>query len=317
MIPAIRSVTRHVCAGISAVALVMGPGAANVAARQAPVPEAAPQRVDQPGVTDNLQEDIKKARMLPVSTILDGFHRLVRDVARRERKHAILELYGTETEVDKRVLELIKDPLMHLLRNAVSHGIEPPEERAEAGKSPAGRIAVRTFQTGGQIQIRIEDDGMGFDTATVVGLAAYAFTCGLVVAIGEAMRGAQSRARDRGEVLQVTLSSIGDAVITTDLQARVTYLNAVAEALTGWTTAEAAGQRPRGLATLFALPGALATVDSRISAPPGIADAAGLSRRWVAHRTQTNELVGDAFVEALSARLRRHLKAAPAPAPSA
>ncbi len=76
--------------------------------------------------------------------------------------------------------------------------------------------------------------------------------------------------------------------------------------------AEAAGQRPRGLATLFALPAALATVDARISAPPGIADAPGLSRRWVAHRAQTTELLGDAFIEALATRLRRHLRVAPA-----
>ena len=119
-------------------------------------------------LTENLQDDIKKARMLPVSTILDGFHRLVRDVARREGKQATLELVGTETEVDKRVLELIKDPLMHLLRNAVSHGIEPPAERVAAGKSPTGSIVVRTNQTGGQIQIEISDDGRGIDAARVL-----------------------------------------------------------------------------------------------------------------------------------------------------
>lgn len=119
-------------------------------------------------LTDNLQQDIKLARMLPVATILDGFHRLVRDVARREEKHAILELVGTDTEVDKRVLELIKDPLMHILRNAVSHGIEPPDERLRLGKPAAGTIVVRTAQVGAQIRIEVSDDGRGIDVARVL-----------------------------------------------------------------------------------------------------------------------------------------------------
>ncbi|MCC6744041.1 MAG: hybrid sensor histidine kinase/response regulator [Acidobacteria bacterium] len=119
-------------------------------------------------LTDNLQEDIKRARMLPVATILDGFHRLVRDVARREEKQAVLELVGTDTEVDKRVLELIKDPLMHILRNAVSHGIETVADRIATGKPPAGRIVVRTGQVGGQIRIDVTDDGRGIDAERVL-----------------------------------------------------------------------------------------------------------------------------------------------------
>jgi two-component system chemotaxis sensor kinase CheA len=119
-------------------------------------------------LTENLQEDIKKARMLPVSTILDGFHRLVRDVARREGKQATLTLAGTETEVDKRVLELIKDPLMHLLRNAVSHGIEEPAERARLGKHQVGSVTVRTQQGGGNIVVEVEDDGAGIEIERVV-----------------------------------------------------------------------------------------------------------------------------------------------------
>jgi PAS domain S-box-containing protein len=80
------------------------------------------------------------------------------------------------------------------------------------------------------------------DTTNIVGLAAYLFTCSLIVAFGQALRVAQVRANDRGELLRVTLSSIGDAVITTDVDGRVTYLNAVAESLTGWTQREARGQ---------------------------------------------------------------------------
>jgi two-component system chemotaxis sensor kinase CheA len=148
-------------------------------------------------LTENLQDDIKKARMLPVSTILDGFHRLVRDVARREGKHAALELVGTETEVDKRVLELIKDPLMHLLRNAVSHGIEPPDERVAAGKSPTGTVVVRTSQAGGLIQIEVSDDGRGIDPARVLERAV---TLGLVDA-------ADARTLTEREALQFVFHS--------------------------------------------------------------------------------------------------------------
>jgi len=75
--------------------------------------------------------------------------------------------------------------------------------------------------------------------------------------------------------------------------------------------AEAAGQRPRGLATLFALPGALAAVDPRLATPPGVATMPMLAARWAVHRTQTQELLGDAVIDALAARLRRHLRPSP------
>lgn len=119
-------------------------------------------------LTENLQEDIKKARMLPISTILDGFHRMVRDIARREGKQAVLDLKGAETEVDKHVLELIKDPLMHVVRNAVSHGIESPARRQASGKPAQGTVLITTQQVGGQIQIDIHDDGCGIDVASVL-----------------------------------------------------------------------------------------------------------------------------------------------------
>src|SRR6185369_5566220 len=81
-----------------------------------------------------------------------------------------------------------------------------------------------------------------FDVPSVVGLAAYLFTCSLIIAIGEAMRRARARARERSDLLRITLASIGDAMITTDNAGRVTYLNAVAESLTGWRQEDAKGQ---------------------------------------------------------------------------
>jgi two-component system chemotaxis sensor kinase CheA len=123
-------------------------------------------------LVDTLREDIKKSRMLPLSTILGGFDRLVRDTARREGKQAWLEVHGAEIEVDKRILEVLKDPLMHLLRNAVSHGIESPAKRARAGKPVAGTVTVRTRQVGGQIEVEVGDDGRGFDTDRILERAA-------------------------------------------------------------------------------------------------------------------------------------------------
>lgn len=171
-------------------------------------------------LTENLQEDIKKARMLPVSTILEGFHRLVRDVARREGKQATLELDGTETEVDKRVLEMIKDPLMHLLRNAVSHGIEPPDERTHAGKDPTGLVQVRTHQTGGQIQIEIVDDGRGIDASRVLDRAV---SLGLVDAV-------DARSLSEREALQFIFhSGLSTKEVVTDVSGRGVGMDVVRE----------------------------------------------------------------------------------------
>jgi two-component system chemotaxis sensor kinase CheA len=187
-------------------------------------------------LTENLQEDIKKARMLPVSTILDGFHRLVRDVARKENKQAVLELRGTETEVDKRVLELMKDPLMHLLRNAVSHGIEPPAERLAAGKDPTGVILVRTQQVGGHIQIEIDDDGAGIDVNRVVDRA---IERGLIDAI-------QARSLTSKEALQLIFhSGLSTKEAITDISGRGVGMDVVRENV----------QRVQGQITIDTTPG--------------------------------------------------------------
>jgi two-component system chemotaxis sensor kinase CheA len=112
-------------------------------------------------VTNDLGEGVMKVRMLPVSTVFDAFPRMVRDLARDNGKEIELKMEGGETELDRKVLEEIKDPLMHLLRNAVDHGIEKPDERLKAGKPRVGTITLRAFQKGNNIVIEVADDGGG------------------------------------------------------------------------------------------------------------------------------------------------------------
>lgn len=116
---------------------------------------------------NELEEEIKQVRMLPLSTITVSFSRMVRDMARQQNKQIALTMTGGETELDKHVLEQMKAPLIHLLRNAVDHGIEAPETRQKVGKSPTGHITLKGSQQGHNIVIEIQDDGSGLDLAAI------------------------------------------------------------------------------------------------------------------------------------------------------
>lgn len=118
-------------------------------------------------VIDALQEEIKRVRMLPLATITTTFGRMVRDLARNQHKQISLSVTGGDTELDKRVLEQIKDPLIHLLRNAVDHGLETPAERQQAGKAPEGTISLSASQQGNNVVITIRDDGHGLDVEAI------------------------------------------------------------------------------------------------------------------------------------------------------
>jgi len=120
------------------------------------------------GAVDELLEETRRLRMMPASSVLDIFPRMVRDLAEEQGKDVEWIVHGDDLEVDRRVLEAAKDPLIHLVRNAIDHGIEPPKARAEAGKAPRGRVAVTVAALeGGRIEIRVEDDGRGIDLARV------------------------------------------------------------------------------------------------------------------------------------------------------
>ena len=114
-------------------------------------------------ITTELQEGVMKTRMQPIGNIWSKFPRTVRDVALGCGKQVQIEMEGKETELDKTIIEAIKDPLTHLVRNAVDHGIESPEARRAAGKTQAGRVCLRAFHEGGQVNIEITDDGAGLN----------------------------------------------------------------------------------------------------------------------------------------------------------
>ncbi len=118
-------------------------------------------------VVGDLQEQAMELRMLPVSTVFNSFPRAMRDLARQYKKDVELIIEGGDTELDKKVLEEINDPLVHIMRNAVDHGIEPAAERVAAGKPAAGTIKLSARQEGDHIVIEVSDDGAGIDPARV------------------------------------------------------------------------------------------------------------------------------------------------------
>ncbi len=118
-------------------------------------------------VTQAIQEEIRRVRMLPVETLVPTMERVVRDVARASGKKAQLIITGAGVELDKRVLEDLKDPLIHLLRNSVDHGIETSDERADRQKPETGTVIVSITQRGGNVQIIVADDGKGLDAERI------------------------------------------------------------------------------------------------------------------------------------------------------
>jgi len=114
-------------------------------------------------ITTELQEGVMKTRMRPIGSVWNKFPRVVRDLAVACGKDVRLELDGSETELDRTILEAIKDPLTHIVRNAVDHGIESPQTRTSRGKSAAGLLSLRAFHEGGKVNIEIADDGGGID----------------------------------------------------------------------------------------------------------------------------------------------------------
>jgi len=116
-------------------------------------------------LADQLQTDVTGLRMMPFDHISGSFARMVRDIAREQGKQAALTISGGGVELDKAVLDALKDPLIHLLRNAVDHGLEPPEERQRLGKPPTGQISLRVEAHGSEVAIALSDDGRGLDVA--------------------------------------------------------------------------------------------------------------------------------------------------------
>jgi two-component system chemotaxis sensor kinase CheA len=118
-------------------------------------------------LTTELQAGVMKTRMQPIGNLWSKFPRVVRDLAVACGKQAVLTMEGQETELDKTIIEAIRDPLTHLVRNAVDHGIEPPAERVARGKPAEGHVTLHAYHEGGKVIIRIGDDGGGIDPQRV------------------------------------------------------------------------------------------------------------------------------------------------------
>ena len=118
-------------------------------------------------ISADLQYAVMNVRLIQVGFLFKKFHRVVRDAATTEQKQVELRLEGTDTEIDRNILQVISDSLIHLLRNAVGHGIEPPQQRQAAGKPPVGQIKLTAANENQKVRITIEDDGQGLNTEKI------------------------------------------------------------------------------------------------------------------------------------------------------
>ncbi|SNS05081.1 two-component system, chemotaxis family, sensor kinase CheA [Anaerovirgula multivorans] len=119
-------------------------------------------------ITSDIQDMVMSIRMVPLSTTFHKMHRIVRDMCKKLDKEVQLEIIGEETEVDKNIIEHISDPLMHLVRNAIDHGIESTEDREMRGKSPSGRITLEAKNAGSDVLIILKDDGKGLSREKIL-----------------------------------------------------------------------------------------------------------------------------------------------------
>jgi two-component system chemotaxis sensor kinase CheA len=162
-------------------------------------------------ITGDLQDQIMKARMLPIETVFNRFPRMVRDLAQKVGKDIKLEMLGGDTELDRSVIEVIGDPLIHILRNSVDHGIEAPEERAAAGKPADGHIVLSARHQENHIVIEITDDGKGIDLVKVRKKA---------VEKGLLAKDAAERITDKEAVQLIFASGLSTAQTVSDVSGR-------------------------------------------------------------------------------------------------
>jgi two-component system, chemotaxis family, sensor kinase CheA len=150
-----------------------------VLAAQAEVPGLSQAMADLTRCSHALQAIVMQVRMIPVEAVFLRFPRLVRDLSTKFGKHVELELVGQDTELDRTVVDAIGDPLVHLVRNALDHGLEPPSEREAAGKPAAGTVRLSARHAGGNVVLTVADDGRGVDRHAVAAKAVHA---GLIAA---------------------------------------------------------------------------------------------------------------------------------------
>ncbi|NCT92665.1 chemotaxis protein CheA [Cellulomonas sp. APG4] len=220
-------------------------------------------------IASELQEGVMKTRMQPIEHVWSKVPRMVRDLSTSCGKQVRLEMIGGDTELDRSLLEAVKDPLTHLIRNAVDHGVEKPEERTAAGKPTQGRLLLRAFHAGGQVVVEVVDDGKGIDPERV---AATAVARGLRTV-------EQTEAMAPGELLQLLfLPGFSTATTVTNVSGRGVGMDVVRtriEAIGGTVDVESTvGQgttwRLRIPLTLAIMPALTVECDTELYAIPQV-----------------------------------------------
>lgn len=203
-------------------------------------------------VVGDLQDDVRRARMLPVASVFRAFPRMVRDLARGQDKEIALEISGDEIEVDRSVLEQLKDPLTHLLRNCVDHGIEKPEVRRGFNKPALGRISLSARLQGDSLLVVVSDDGAGLDVTSVRRVAQQR---GIITSA------AAAKLSDRETMALIFRSGLSTSPIITDISGRGVGLDVVRGAVESMHGSIEVDSEPgRGTTFTLALPLSVSTM---------------------------------------------------------
>ncbi len=207
-------------------------------------------------VVEDLRETTMQIRMLPIGTVFSSFPRMIRDLAQRVNKQVNFTMDGQDTEIDRTVIDRIKDPLVHLLRNALDHGIETPEERATSGKPEAGNIHLSAFHEQGNIVITVQDDGNGIHPEKIKQA---------MVSKGLISAEAASRLTDAEAIDLIFLPGSSTAAQTTDISGRGVGMDIVKsniEAINGFVNVETVPGE--GTKIILRLPLTLATLQAML-----------------------------------------------------
>ncbi|MBF0208840.1 MAG: chemotaxis protein CheA [Oligoflexia bacterium] len=122
-------------------------------------------------ISSSIQSEVMQTRMIPIEATFTRFKRILRDISKELQKEVTLEISGEETELDKKIVDAIAEPLTHMIRNAIDHGIEDPTTRRRLGKDPVGKITLKAYHDGNNICIQVSDDGRGLDTNKILNFA--------------------------------------------------------------------------------------------------------------------------------------------------
>jgi len=205
-------------------------------------------------ITSELQRTAMGMRMVPIRQTFQKMIRLVRDLSRKSGKQVELTMSGEETEIDRNMVEAIYDPLIHMIRNSIDHGIEPPDLRAEKGKPIEGRIHLRAFHQGGHVVIEIEDDGQGLNRDKI-----------LVKAVERGLVGPEDNLSDAAVYNLIFLPGFSTADKITDVSGRGVGMDVVKKAIDKLSGKVEINSRPdQGSTITIRLPLTLAIIDGMI-----------------------------------------------------